>query len=152
LEQASLRTINAVVRLAVSWPVPSNLQLVAYERGLQLAADRGKDDPHTAAAVLETIRGVASDPPEFARRWRSLLEGWRAAHSEDLELVCALAFACEYQGDSAACEKLLVPHVARLGSSDGARILGQVLVLNGEFDKAHDLLSAYSAAHLKRAQ
>src|SRR5262249_42664350 len=99
LEQASLRTIKAVVRLAVSWPVSSNLQLVAYERGLQLAADRGKDDPHTAAAVLETIRGVASDPPEFARRWRSLLEEWRAAHSEDLELVCALAVACEYQGD-----------------------------------------------------
>ncbi|MBI1917931.1 MAG: hypothetical protein HYS12_24825 [Planctomycetes bacterium] len=152
LDRASLRTVNTVLRLAVAWPEFPDVQAIAYERGLKLVEEKGKDNPREAAAVLEAISFVAPEPAAFARRWRSLLEEWGAARSEDLELVTALARACEFQRDADACEKLLAPHAHRLGTGEGARILGWALVHKGLFDQAHDLLSAYCTAHFERAK
>jgi hypothetical protein len=151
LDRAPLRTVNAVVRLAISWVGWPDIQVVGYERGLKLVEQKGKDDPRAAVALLDSLCLAATDRPAFGRRCQTLLESWGAARSDDLELLIALGRACELQGDADTCEKLFAPHAARLGTSEGARLFGQALFLKGELDRAYEPLSAYCAAHLEAA-
>src|SRR5262249_54421690 len=69
----------------------------------------------------------------------------------DLELVIALARACELQGDADTCVKLLAPHAALLGSGEGARLLGVACVQMEFYDQAYLSLRAYCAVHFEPA-
>src|SRR5262249_12108771 len=50
--------------------------------------------------------------------------------------------------DLKKCKELLLPRQARLGTSEGARILGQALAAEGSFDAAYPLLDAYARERL----
>src|SRR5262249_47216856 len=50
----------------------------------------------------------------------------------------------------ADCTKLLTPHRAKLGTTEGARILGQSLARDGKLEEAHALLGPYVEGRLER--
>src|SRR5262249_13649970 len=80
---------------------------------------------------------------------RALLERLNARHPDNAEVASALAVVYEKQGETARCEKLLMPHLKRLGTSEGARILGRILAQKGKFEEAHALLAPYAEENLK---
>jgi len=69
----------------------------------------------------------------------------------NLDAVSQLALLYEAHGDDnnpAKLRTLLQPHVETLGDSEGARILGEILASDGDYETAHHLLQAYTHRHL----
>ncbi len=71
-----------------------------------------------------------------------------AAHPDDPNFASALAVDYEKAGAKDKCEKLLAPLADKLGTTEGARILGEIYASRGDFDRAYKLLDPYAAKHL----
>ncbi len=124
-------------------PVPD-----LFDKGKALAVRHSADDPAAALALLEVIAAFAPDPgAELALR-RDLLEKLLARSPDDPAVASKLAAVYEEKGESERCEKLLTPFENRLGTLDGAAILGRIHSAAGRYDKAHALLAPFVAARL----
>jgi hypothetical protein len=124
-------------------PVPN-----LFDRGKALAERYKADDPAPALALLEVIAPYAPDPKAELALRRQLLERQLARAPEDLAVAGRLGAVYEQLGQREVCEKLLAPLEARLGTTDGAAVLGRVYAARGAYDKAHALLAPYVAARL----
>jgi tetratricopeptide (TPR) repeat protein len=124
-------------------PVPD---LVA--RGTALAKHHADVDPAAALALLEVISPFATDTEAELALRRELLEKLLAKNPDDLETASRLAMVYEAKGDLDRCEKLLVPFEKRLGTTDGAAVLGRIYATRGENDRAYALLRPYVDARL----
>ncbi|MDB5313975.1 MAG: hypothetical protein JWO38_8177 [Gemmataceae bacterium] len=118
------------------------------DRGQALAAGHAADDPAAALALLEVIAPLAPDPAAELALRRQLLEKLAAKAPDDPEIASRLAVVYEEQGERDRCEKLLAPFEGRLGTLDGAAILGRIYAGRGQHDKAHALLAPFVAARL----
>jgi hypothetical protein len=119
-------------------------------RGLELAERHAKDDPRGALQILDAVAGIAPDAKAHTARQRALLERAVAKHADDQVLAERLALIYDAEGKRAECEKLLAPHEAHLGESEGARVLAKAYADGGKLDKALPLLERYVEGRLKR--
>jgi hypothetical protein len=124
-------------------PVPD-----LFGKGKELAAKYAADDPAAALALLEVIAPFAPDTDAELTLRRDLLEKLFAKSPGDPEVASRLAAVYEQKGEVEKAEKVLVPLEARLGTLDGAAILGRIYAGRGKFDQAHALLAPYVAARL----
>src|SRR5262245_25906156 len=155
LDEAPLSAAAGVLRVAANWAEDGRFQELVAPRGLELLSKHGADDPGGVVAVLEVVQPQAEDGKAFDARVRPLLEAWVKRHREDARLATALARVYERGGEVDRAGELLMPYRDRLGSSEGARILGQRLARKGEFEQALPLLEAYVRAmgpHIEAAE
>jgi predicted Zn-dependent protease len=124
-------------------PVPD-----LYDRAVRQAKRWAADDPRGTLAVLELVGPLSPRPDELLALRRDLLEKLAAANPTDPELASRLAVVYEAAGEREKCEKLLAPHEARLGSLDGAAVLGRIYSGQGKLDRAAALLQPYVDAKL----
>ncbi len=124
-------------------PVPD-----LFDRGVRLAKQRAGDDPRGALALLETVGPLAPNPADVLAQRRELLEKLVAADPADTESASRLAVVYEATGQREKCEALLAPHEARLGTLDGAAVLGRIHAARGKPDRAAALLGPYVESRL----
>src|SRR5262249_20870913 len=108
------------------------------------------DNPRAALTLLDAVAPLAPDPQALAQVRQPLLERVVQKEPDDPEAASQLALVYEAQKHMDRCEKLLTPLRARLGTTEGARILGQIYARKGQFDDAHALLQPYMDGRLQK--
>jgi tetratricopeptide (TPR) repeat protein len=121
-----------------------------FERGLAVAQQHADTDPRAALQLVEAVAPAAPRPTAVTPHRQKLLEVIVTREPNDPGAASQLAVIYDEQKDLPRCEKLLTPHRDRLGSLEGARILGQIYAQQGKFEPALPLLLAYTDAHLKQ--
>jgi tetratricopeptide (TPR) repeat protein len=119
-----------------------------FDKGKALAVKHADADPAAALALLEVIAPFAPDAEAELALRRDLLERLHAKSPDDPDVASKLAAVYEAKSELAKCEKLLAPFGKRLGTRDGAAILGRIYAARGEHDKAYDLLRPFVDARL----
>jgi hypothetical protein len=109
-------------------------------------------DPRGALALLDAVEETFDDRTEVEAKRLGILEKVVAREPDDIEMISELALIHENQGQRQRCKELLLPHTDRLGVTEGARILGQILAREGEITKAHALLAPYIETRLQKLQ
>jgi tetratricopeptide (TPR) repeat protein len=137
---------QVAVELRQRYPAFGNL----FPRGMELVNQHADADPAGALAVLEAVTPLAPDAKELTPKRQQLLEGAVAQEPENPEPAAKLALIFEARQDWDRCEALLTPHLHRLGTTEGARVLGQRFAHLGKFDQAHALLVPYTEGRLKQ--
>src|SRR6185437_7341262 len=118
------------------------------ERGLKLFEQHAETDPRGALALLDVLTPVASDPRKLVALRRSLLERLVARDPRDPQIVSELALLYEENNQLPRCEAILMPLKDRLGDSEGARILGQILRRQDKVEEACAVLEPYTTRRL----
>ena len=106
-------------------------------------------NPREALGVLDTIAPLVTNTAELTARRQHLLESIVGKEAGDLEAVSQLAVIYKAQGGLDRCERLLAPNRGRLGTREGARILGQIFAKRGEHEQAVALLLPYTEGRLQ---
>ena len=128
------------------WSEPAE---ALYRQGMGEVNQRGSTDPPGALELLEAVAPLAPPGEDLNAVRRSLLERLVAARPDDPELVSRLAAVHEAGGQDELAVALLEPLLARLGTTEGARILGLADVRRGRVEPALALLRPYAHAHLE---
>jgi tetratricopeptide (TPR) repeat protein len=140
----------AAFRVAVEMGQVLGDEKEVLESGLRVADNHEADNPRGAFAVLEAVAPLAQDPNEVWSRRQPLLERLVELEPNNVQYLSSLAVAYEGKRQFDRCEALLAPHLDRLGTSEGARVLGQLYVAQGNYEKAFALLQPYAEGRLKR--
>jgi tetratricopeptide (TPR) repeat protein len=122
-------------------------------RGLELAKQHAGSDPRGALVLVDTVAPLLPDDADTAKTLadvrRSPLQKLVAQESDNPGWASRLAEIYEADRKPAKCEELLARHVKRLGTLEGARILGQIYARRGKIEEAHALLVPYAENRLK---
>lgn len=122
------------------WP-PGREALV--ERGRKLVSARRASDPRGAMQLLDVLEPLAGDRELIAAERLKALERLVVVEPKDVDALSKLAVLYETSGDRDKCESLLEPLADLLGSTEGARILGEIRASQGKLSEAHKLLLPY---------
>jgi tetratricopeptide (TPR) repeat protein len=120
-----------------------------FKKGYQAADALGAKDPAAALRVLDLVAPLAMDPTEAQQLEKRLVKALAEKNPADVALASRLASLMSAAGDQTAdLRALLVPHEDRLGTLDGAAILGQIYADEGKFEEAAKLLGPFIDARL----
>jgi Tfp pilus assembly protein PilF len=151
LTQASLADAAEVYRAVIQTRQRTGLRGADLEeRGLALLDKHADKEPHQAVAFLDVLRPLAPESAKLAARRQAILERAVAHDPKDVALVSELALLYEANNQLPRCEAILLPIKDRLGESEGARILGQILVRKDKIDDACALLEPYTERKLQQ--
>jgi tetratricopeptide (TPR) repeat protein len=139
----------AVCKIAVELKRPTAVAGL-FDRGLQRAKTDEAADPRGALDLLDAVAPLAPDAKAVTPTRQRLLEKVVVREPDNPEPAWRLAVIYEGQERLPECEGLLMPHIDRLGTSEGARILGHILARKDKFEQAHKLLQPYVEEHLQR--
>jgi tetratricopeptide (TPR) repeat protein len=152
LDQAALTeaapVIEAAARVARGGRQSSLAPADVADRGLAVVTARGDSDPRAALAILDTVRPLVIDTRRVDDKRLPLLRKWAASEPKNLDAVVPLASILEQAGKLDEARKLLLPVKADLGDGEGARVLGQILAREDDYDGAYALLWPYVKSRL----
>jgi hypothetical protein len=140
----------AVLRVAVGLQSRPGPDAEVFQHGMNAAERHAESDPRGAAAVLDAITPVAKDPDALLVKKREVWERVVQRERDDPEAASQLALVYEAQNELAKCEPLLVPFARRLGTGEGARILGHIYARQNKLDEASALLQPYLEGRLQK--
>jgi hypothetical protein len=140
----------AALRVAVDLQSQPGPNAELFQHAMRAAERHAESDPLGAATVLDAVEPVAADPDALLAKKRDALE--RAVKNEpnDPDAASRLAVVYEAQNELAKCEPLLAPLAKRLGTSEGARILGHIYAQQDKLDQANALLQPYLESRLAK--
>ena len=119
------------------------------ETGMELAQQHARDDPLAGMQTFEIVEPLDSEAEEVVRYRDELVEQIVERHPTNATYVIPYAEALHEEGEVERCRELLEGVQDQLGSTEGARILGQMLAREGRLDEAHALLVPYTEARLQ---
>lgn len=147
---ASLKDATPVFRMVVEVQQQTGMRAGDLEeRGLKLIDQHGEKEPRDALILLNVLQPLAKDPPKLEARRQTLLERGVALDPNDVAVVSELAVLYEANNQLPRCEKILLPLKDRLGDSEGARILGQILARKDKVEDACAVLEPYTEKRLQ---
>jgi tetratricopeptide (TPR) repeat protein len=120
-----------------------------FGRGKSLMEQRGSTDPAGALEILEAVAPIAPKGEDLNAVRRTLLEKLVATQPNEPEVVSRLAAVFEVQGEIERAVALLQPLRARLGTTEGTRILGLAYARRGQVESALALLRPHIRARLE---
>jgi hypothetical protein len=140
--------VEAGVKLIASLPIQLNVPAPvlpdALPRGAAAVERFRTNNPGAALAILRQLQALGGPAATALKPLEiEVLLPIVAAHPEDTNRVMELALAYEEERRVGECVRLLTPYQDRLGSTEGARILGHGLIAERKYDEAISLLSAY---------
>ena len=106
-------------------------------------------DPVATRVLLAAIANLGSDDELVARTHVSLLESLVLRHPGEQKYAIELALFYESQGRYDEIEPLLSPHAQNLGTTEGARVLGQQYAYENRIEASYELLLPYTTEKLK---
>jgi len=95
------------------------------------------------------LRTLSLDARDINAARLPLLQKWVAAEPENVDAAVALASLLVDQDKFDDASKLIVPFKGKLGSGEGARVLGAIYVRDGKFDDAYAVLLPYVKPRLE---
>jgi hypothetical protein len=144
-ELAGVIATAVALDVAGRWPQPAS---GLYQQAMALQAQRAASDPAGGLAIVDAVAPLAPQAEDINTVRRGLLEKLVTAHPSDVDLASRLAAVYEAQGHEDLSVKLLEPLRTRLGTSEGARILGIADARHDRFESALLLLRPYTQARL----
>ncbi len=123
-----------------------------FERGRALAEAWQEDDPKASLKVLEPVEAGADKPEDYLPLKQKLLERLVKDQPAQVEWVSSLAVAYERTNQRDRCLALLEPLAGKLGTTEGARILGLLYFDKGKHNEAYGLLQPYAEVRLQALQ
>lgn len=162
---AEARTL--VAEIAATIPQREPVEAVALLQGLDRAGIRAYPKAQLATDLDAAYQRLEQEQPEQAfellpliaehgggddleQRREVLLRRLVERQAGEVRWAVALAEILDARGESDACEPLLAPHAAALGSGEGARILGSIYAQHGDHAAAHPLLLGYCSERLQQ--
>lgn len=146
------QTVAAAYRLLAALPAnanqPAPLVPDAFNRGLVLVEKFRAANADGALEILEADAGLAPTNTALTALRIDLLKQVVAANPDNTNRVVELAVAYENAQQLDAGVALLRPYQARLGATEGARILGQKLLSEQNYAAAYGLLFPYVQSRL----
>lgn len=140
--------------LAVSLPArlnqPTPVVPDLLGRGLALVGKFETANPQGALDILRAIAPLAPTNAPTRPREIALLQRLLAGRPDDTNHAVELALLFEREPDPAAVGRTLLPFKGRLGTTEGARLLGQFLLQQGEHGDAYAHLHPYVQARLEQ--
>src|SRR5262249_1939236 len=112
---------------------------------------RTADQPESCLAVLDAIETLAPDPEAVTAARLRIPEPLVQKQPDNVELLSRLVVIYHRQKKRDRCLAVLEPQIKRLGSTEGARILGLIYFESGKSDEALALLQPYADKHLQAA-
>ena len=149
LASNSAETVAKGLRLLARLPGAS-LVPDAVERGIAQAEKFRGADPEGALEIVRAVETLAPKNEQLPPLQLALLKEVVAKNPDNIDRLVELAVVYEESKQVAESHKLLTPHRKKLGATEGARILGQHLLQEGEYDNAYELLNPYVQARLER--
>ncbi|HSY19750.1 MAG TPA: hypothetical protein VK815_15510 [Candidatus Acidoferrales bacterium] len=144
--------IAAAFRLLAGLPEnvnqPAPLVPDAFNRALTFVKKYAPANPAAALDIFNAAVPLDPKNPAVPAMHIDLLQQVVAANPDDTNHVSELAVAYETDGQMEKCWALLRPYKARLGATEGARILGQKLLSEQNYADAYVLLFAYVQSRL----
>jgi tetratricopeptide (TPR) repeat protein len=120
----------------------------AFKRGLSLVEKFRASNPDGALDVFNEVAALNPKDDSVPAQRISLLKQVVTAKPDRTNRVVELAVAYEQANQLEESWKLLRPYQHRLGATEGARILGQKLLEEGNYAEAYELLFPYVNARL----
>lgn len=150
LPKASPQTITGVLQVVMADRQAQRLDPGLYDRMLAKVKEQQDKDPVNALELCNQLKPLAKDAKAHEALRLELLEKAVVADPQNVVLVCQVASACEARGETERCVKLLEPVRAKLGITEGARILGQIYARQDRSEDSYQLLMPYTEGRLKR--
>lgn len=119
------------------------------KRGLDDVAALSAQDPRLALHILDVVAAQPGEGDKHADLHEALLLATVKAHPDDVDAASELAVLHEKRGEIDQAQALLTPLRDKLGSSEGARLLGQILARHGQYEEAYRLLKPYTQERIK---
>jgi tetratricopeptide (TPR) repeat protein len=119
-----------------------------YELAMTRIKGLMESQPRDALKMADAIRPLSSKPAEFAPFRESILERIIAKDPKDVGAASELAILYEGRKQPEKCRELLEPVADKLGSTEGARILGEIYAREDKTEEAFKLLSPYAEGRL----
>lgn len=119
-----------------------------WERVVAYAGARSPATARERVETLEACEHLAPTVQDFRTARRAHVEAAASEAPSDVWAACELASYLEEDGDLERCEQILAPHAGSLGTTEGARVLGQVYAATGRYDEAFALLERYVSKRL----
>jgi tetratricopeptide (TPR) repeat protein len=158
LDSESPETLQAAYELMGRLPAHlRNPPLIpdAFGRGLKHVERIGARDPDAALDVLAAVQLLEPTNTVTRSMEVAFLKAVLANHPQQTNRAVELALIHETEQDWEACTRVLEPVRQGLGSTEGARILGQHLLRQGNYEEAYALLYPYvqeRLEHLRSAE
>lgn len=155
LNSASLDQVHAGYRMLAALPPrlnsPQPLLPNSYQRGMTLVEKFRANDPDGTVDLLRQVAAVSGETNDTVKSLEvQLLKAAISARSDSTNRVVELALIYEANQMMDECYALLSPYRAKLGASEGARILGQHLIDEAQYEEAYGLLHPYVQSKLAK--
>lgn len=124
----------------------------AFNRGLTLAEKFRAAKPDGALEVLNGAAQLTTNMAQMTPLRVALLKEIVQAQPDRTNRVVELALIYEAEKQDDACVQLLLPYRAKLGDTEGARILGQNLLRQDQHEAAYQLLFPYVQSRLEKVR
>lgn len=123
----------------------------AVSKKLDTVSDENVEDAYRYSIACKNYFGRPKNPYAEVLQQKSMLLLERLATQPNSKLIYVTKLAEHYseKGDAKRCKELLAPREAELKSTEGARILGQIYLSEGNFNQAHPLLTGYVIPQLE---
>lgn len=160
LEKAPCSEVAKAVRIAKDFAGPMGEKEI-FQAGIAWLEHHADAPCHGVFDLLDQLAELhGADRSRIAAARRPLLEKLVAADPQDVDLSVQLALALEAESPPQGGKKqgeghpggrisrLLSPLREKLGTGEGARLLGQALAAEGKFDESYALLGPYLETRL----
>jgi tetratricopeptide (TPR) repeat protein len=154
LSSDNVATVGTGLRLTAGLPARANkpdaLVPDAFKRGLSLVEKFRAEDPESGLRIFEDA-AVLDPKNEALKPLRlDLLKQTVTTHPDNTNRVVELALIYEKEGPPGESVKLLTPYAKKLGATEGARILGQHFLKEGQYEDSYGLLFPYVQVRLQK--
>jgi len=140
---AALRLLSGVTERATLFPD-------AFNQGLARVEKFRATDPVAALDILHADAALDPKNPALPDLSIDLLKQVVAARPDDIDHLVELALIYETAGRLDDSLQILRPHKSSLGSTEGARMLGQKFLQEQNYSDAYALLFPYVQARLEK--
>jgi tetratricopeptide (TPR) repeat protein len=144
--------LSVVAGLPKSFSTPDPLVPDLLNRGLELVAKFRSHDLEGALTILKSVEPLDAKHGQTKALRVGLLRDILAAKPDNVGCAVELALACETDEHLNEAISVLTPLRDKLGSTEGARILGQYLLEQGKSEESYGLLYPYVQARLQKLQ
>ena len=106
-------------------------------------------NPVLGLEYLKLARKLHSDKSKLAKLYQQMLEKCVADNPQNLDAVLQLANIYESENKFDKCEEILMPVKDKIASTEGANILGKIMLQKKNYEEAYKLLEPYVKAKRK---
>lgn len=144
------KLLEAQERSTIEMRYPRLILRDSFKLVQTLINKQGTNHPALSIKLLRAVESSAPNPQALEQLKYNLLINALQREPNHAEMASELALIYEKRKQWDKCESLLTPLRSKLGTLEGARILGQSYVHKGKFQEAHALLGPYTEERLRR--